>query len=135
VELALALEADAENPDVGDLLLLNGQVIFTSVLADEVAQRLLVRFNFWRGEWFLNLLAGTPYIEAILGKGIPDRVVRSVFTAVVVGCAGVAALDSMTIAREHPRRLVVEFTARLEDGSTFRSTEYGPFVVTYARIA
>lgn len=134
MELALALEVDAENTDVGDLLLRNGQLVFTSELADEVAQRLLVRLNFWRGEWFLNLLAGTPYLEAVIGKGIPDRVIRGVFSAVVLGCAGVAALDSLTIGYETPRRLVLRFVARLEDGTTFRSTEYGPFVVNYARI-
>lgn len=135
MELALVLEADDENLDVGDLRLVNGQLVFTDTLADEVAQRLLVMLNFFRGEWFLNLDAGTPYLEAVIGKGIPARVIRGVFTRVVTLCKGVAAVDKLEFTTTPERRLELEFVARLEDGSVFRSTQYGPFVVNYASLA
>jgi hypothetical protein len=134
VELALSLGVDDENPDVGDLRLVYGQLVFTDTLADEVAQRILVMLNFFRGEWFLNLDAGTPYLEAVIGKGIPASVIRNVFTRVILACPGVAAVDKLEFTTTATRTLELEFVARLEDGATFRSTNYGPFVVKNASL-
>lgn len=124
---------DAENPDVGDLRLSAGDVVWETDLGQEVAQRLLTRLNFWRGEWFLNTSAGTPYVQAILGiKAVPHSVVRAVFSSVVLGTPGVASLDRLEFTIGTDRRLVLDFVARLTNGQVFRSSDFGPFVVNYA---
>ena len=35
---------------------------------ETVAQAVLTRLKLWRGEWFLDKSAGTPFAPAILGK-------------------------------------------------------------------
>jgi hypothetical protein len=130
MELAVALTATDVNPDVGDLALDDaGSEVIHTQLSYEVAQRLTVRLKFFRGEWFANLLAGTPYFESILGKA-SDETVRAVFEEVILGTEGVAALISFSSTRDRSARtLSVAFTARLVDGTVFDSTSYAPFVV------
>jgi hypothetical protein len=131
VERAITLQADAENPVVGDMKLVRGRTVLTSVLSDEVAQRLIVRFNFWRGEWFRNLDAGLPYLEIIFQKWVTDAIARGVFTQVVATTEGVAGVDKMDVAvNDTTRELTLTFTARLQDGTTFRSSNYPPFVIS-----
>lgn len=132
MELALTLVTDGDNPVQGDLRLVNGNLYFTTDLGEEVAQRLRVRFNFWRTEWFLNLNAGTPYLEAVFEKGVPDNTIRAVFTQIILGTQGVSALDSLEFSVDSDREMSLTFVCRLQDGSTFRSVAYGPFVVSIA---
>lgn len=138
MELALVLpgQESPENPIVGDLRLSGRKLVFTRVLAEEVAQRFLVRLNFWRTEWFLSLNAGTPYLEAVFEKGVSESTIRSVFSQLLLGTAGVAAVDSMDLTIDRATRVLdLRFVARLQDGTTFRSQRYGPFVIDLGRSA
>ncbi len=36
----------------------------------DIEQTILTRLKLWRGEYFRNIIDGTPWIERILGKGI-----------------------------------------------------------------
>jgi hypothetical protein len=130
-ELGVVLSADVDNPDVGDLALdATGNAVGKTSLAECVQQRLTVRLNFFRGEWFLDLDAGTPYFEYILVKAPQDRLIRMVFAQVIGGCEGVAQLTRLSYSISRDRRMTLSFDAQLADGSTFRSVEYPPFVVT-----
>lgn len=129
MERALVLFPDAENPTRGDLRLVNGQSVFCTSLLEEVAQRLLVRFNFWKTEWFRNTRLGLPWLDILGVKDVLSQVIHSVFSQVILGTEGVAGLDRLTFSLTG-RELDLQFTARLEDGTTFVSSKYGPYVVT-----
>ena len=130
MELAVTISTSETNPDAGDLALDDAglEVVHTS-LADEVAQRLGVRLRFFRGDWFLNLLEGTPYYQYVLVKSPSDRVLRSVFISVILGTQGVSSLVSFSYSISSARVMTLEFEARLADESTFKSTDYPPFTV------
>jgi hypothetical protein len=130
VELAIAITPTEQNPEAGDLAIDDaGSEVIHTQLTKEVAQRLTVRLNFFRGEWFVNLLEGTPYFQQILGKASDDAV-RAALTAVILGTEGVASLISFTAIRDRSARTAtVAFKARLEDGSTFSTADYPAFVV------
>jgi hypothetical protein len=132
VELAVTLTPDVDNPDVGDLYLTpQGQEFLRTSLGAEVAQRLTVRLQFFRGEWFLDLRQGVPYYQVVLRKGVSDQVLRAVFSQVILGTAGVASLSSLTFSlNKLTRVMTMVFVARLTDGTVFSSADYGPFVVT-----
>jgi hypothetical protein len=131
MELAVCQKETITNPNVGDLLLGDdGDEVVLTVLGLEVAQRLFVRLNFFQGEWQRDLSAGTPYYQQLLRKAPSDRIIRAIFTQVILGAEGVQSLSSFGYTLSRTRELSLVFTAVLEDGSVFRSTSYGPFHVT-----
>lgn len=130
MELAVCIKPDIVNPDIGDFQLgLDGDEVVLSTLAQEVAQRLFVAFNFFLGEWFLNLDEGTPYFQHILVKGPKDRVIRSIFAQVITGTEGVDQLTKFSYEISRQRVMTVRFECTLEDATTFRSTDFGEFVI------
>lgn len=131
MELLLTQKIDGDNPIEDDLHLVNGDLVWTSELAVEVAQRLRIRLRFFRGEWFLDTREGTPWFQTILVKGASEGVIRAIFSRIVRTCPGVAALSSLTFTITRQRELELDFVAKLEDGTTFRATQYGPFIVEF----
>lgn len=130
MELAIVTQPDINNPVAGDLYLDPlGHTRLVTKLSEEVAQRLFVRFQFFKGEWFLNLDEGTPYYQLIMVKNPPDAIVRAVFGQVIEGCDGVEALRTLTYTVNRQRHMTLKFTALLEDGSIFNSSDFAPFVV------
>ena len=131
MELGCTVTVSLVNPDLGDLSLDdNGLEEVLTELVDEVNQRLMVRFNFFQGEWFLNLQAGTPYYQHIFQKGVTDAVIRHIFGTVVRGTEGVATLTDLSYTRNNAtRRMALTFKARLQDGTLYAPVAFNPFVV------
>lgn len=129
MELRIAISADLNNPDAGDLYLNDaGDAEFTTTLGQETAQRLTVRLNFYRGEWFNNLDEGTPWFQEILGQKPTEDRIRAIFTSVILGTPGVASIDKLSWTRTG-RQLNLVFRARLTDGTALAFTN--PFVVAF----
>ena len=133
MELAVTLEADYLNPTVGDLRLgEDSQEVVLTELLDEARQRLKVSLNFFRGEWGLNLDAGLPWFQDILVRSPSLDLIRAILTAAIVQVDGIASVESISLDFDRRNRhLTVDFDARTEDGATFSTTEYGPFVVDF----
>ncbi len=131
MELAITLQATEDNPILGDLYLgpTGDQVVLTE-LKDEVAQRTVVRFRFFRGDWDINLNAGTPWFTVLLRKGISDSAIRALLTAVVLTDVGVAAVTSLSYSvNKATRHFRAQIKAKLTDGTVLRSAEFGDFVI------
>lgn len=85
----------------------------------------------FRGEWFLDLDAGTPWFQTILGKKPDDRLIRMVFDQVITGTQGVQQLLQFGYRLDRrTRSLSVSFRAQLENGAVFSSADFGRFFVT-----
>lgn len=54
--------------DKGDMVLGHGEANYLKDSPEAVAQAVLTRLRLLQGEWFLDLLEGTPYDPAVLGK-------------------------------------------------------------------
>ena len=84
--------------------------------AEEIAQKLKVRYGFFFGEWFLDTRLGVPYIQQLMEKGITDQVLRMQLQHVALTCPGVDSITEWTATRDATLRSVsIRFVAKLTD--------------------
>jgi hypothetical protein len=103
VDFALVAETDADNPVVGDLLIERGEFVFVTG-GDAVAQEVRVRLAWWRGEWFLDLRQGIPYVEQLLGHGVSEATIRAVLRAEIEAVPGVSRVTAFDIESNRATR-------------------------------
>lgn len=89
----------------GDYSFGHGAMDFYQDTAEGVAQNVSTRLQLWRGEWFLDLNEGTPWLQEILGKhDAVDVVLRSR----ILETKGVLSITRFeTILNPDKRRLTV----------------------------
>lgn len=93
--------ARAIDPDTGDL------VTPLAFVYDEeaVRQRVLIRFKFFRGTWFLDLREGIPYFEEVLKKRPDPFVVASLMKRTILSTPGIVSVDSFELKPIAPSRV------------------------------
>lgn len=98
-----------EDPD-GDYTFGQGDNTFLQNSPECVAQAVYTRLFLCRGEWFLNIAEGTPYLQSVLGKhssdiyqlAIRDRIsqtpgVRAILTFNTINNSNIRRLTYNTI--------------------------------------
>lgn len=84
--------------------------------ADEIAQKLRVRYQFFKGEWFLDQRVGVPYFQTIFVKGVPETVIRTTMVNVALTTPGVANVEDYEFSLDAVTRAAsISFRAILED--------------------
>lgn len=126
MELAVALTTNAENLQVGDLMLENADFKVLTNIREEVRQRIIVCLSFFRGEWFLNLNEGTPWFTTLGEKGAEEDL-RVLVTRVVSQVDGVASVETCVVTPGERRQYTVDFSTRTIGGDvvTFNSFVVG----------
>ena len=105
----------------GDYTFGRGDNTFLINSPDTVAQAVKTRFLLWRGQWFLDTTAGTPYIQSVLGKQSPD-VYNLAIRQHILQTQGVRSIISFDTSVDSATRRV-SFTATID-------TIYGKSTVT-----
>lgn len=94
---------------------------------DGVVQGVRVRMLLVRGEWFLNLAAGVPYLErpgvpaadALLGRRFSEAKALAAFRRPILATPGVAEVLALAVAFDRAtRELAVTWSARTVFGDT-----------------
>jgi|SRR5690554_4587278 len=102
----------------GDITIANGDAQFISE-PQATRQRLEQKLRLWRGEWFLNVNAGFPWLQDVLGQRPRPEVLRSLVFDLVSSDPGVKAVSALSLEFEGvERQLRISFDARLIDGAT-----------------
>ncbi|WP_408956240.1 hypothetical protein [Natroniella sp. ANB-PHB2] len=82
----------------------------------ELQQRIKLALSINRGEWFLDLNAGVPYIELMRQKGTQEQLKREV-AKVIASFDEVEEITQLNMNYDGANRsLVVNFSAKLENG-------------------
>jgi hypothetical protein len=87
----------------GDMVLGGGLAAFTIDSPETVAQAIKTRLQLWAGEWFLDTSEGTPWAQAVLGKGDVSRAGYALRSR-ILGTQGVQSLDFFTYAVDTDNR-------------------------------
>jgi hypothetical protein len=76
----------------GDWAIENFGFAFTADNAEYVEQKIKIRLQTFKGEFYLNTDVGTPYYQSILGKQISVDDAIAILKARIVGTPGVVEL-------------------------------------------
>lgn len=96
----------------GDYTFGRGDNTFLINSPETVAQAVKTRFLLWRGQWFLDTTAGTPYIQSVLGKQSPD-VYNLAIRQHILQTQGVSSIISFDTSVDSRTRRV-SFTATID---------------------
>lgn len=113
------MSALALDPVYNDLQFTNGvlTLLATGSVA-ECAQELNARFALGKGEWFLDLQQGTPWLQAVLGVKNPDKAtISQIWRAVILGTPGVKQILALPIGFNAALRLVTVGTIQIQHDS------------------
>lgn len=90
---------------------------------DAVAQLVAIAIRLWKGEWFLDLDAGVPWIQEILGKKVDAALVRQRLLEQILKTPGVVEVLMLEIDYDpSDRTLSVTHKLRTEFGDTEADT-------------
>lgn len=108
------LGADLElDPSTHDLVLVDG----AAQLVASVEQKIKIRLLFIRGEWFLDIEAGIPYIDQVFVKQPNIDLLRALYRTEIIETPGVLAVREMRVTFiSSTRRLSISFTADSDAG-------------------
>ena len=115
----IRLNNDRTSLDFGDVVFINGPLTtegITSTPADVVAQRLRIRLQTFKGEWFLNTEYGPAYWQRILGRKVSKTSVDRIFQQQILSERGVRELVSFSSTFQN-RQYEMSFVVRVLDGS------------------
>ena len=89
----------------------------------EVVQHIRQRLQTFLEEWFLNLSAGVPWLQQILGKVQYLSTVETILKATIADSPGVKEVTSFEIGESDQERTIrVDFTVLLESGESASET-------------
>lgn len=71
----------------------------------ETVQELNCRFAFGKGEWFLDLQQGFPWLTAVLVKNPDFRAIAQMIRRMILDCPGVASVASLSTTFDAARRI------------------------------
>lgn len=85
--------------------------------AERVAQSVGIRLRTWRGEWFLDVEHGVPYIDEVMGKNRSNAVIASILRAEILDVHSVRRIDSFSVEISAASRTAnVSFSATSDEG-------------------
>ena len=101
------------DPDTHDLQVIDGDL----VVATDVAQAVKIRILFVRGEWFLNLQAGTRYFEVVWIKPVNLEHVAAELRGRILGTPRIDAITKFVLDfDENTRTLTLDWAATTDEG-------------------
>lgn len=116
----------------GDLALVGGTLAFVDG-PQLVRQRLMSRFRFFLGEWFLDQRLGVPYFRDVLVKNPDLGVIRSLFRRLILTTPGVLSLTSFELLYDDSARtLSFDFSARVTGGNVVVTPDDLDFILDVA---
>jgi hypothetical protein len=85
-----------------------GSISLTGSPEESLQQRLFIKLNMFKNEWFLNTEFGVPYYQKILGQTSKLDVVNAILIDIITTTPDVASVDSFSSSLNAATR---EFTA------------------------
>jgi len=113
---------DIQLDTTGDLLVSNFGISTTTDAVASLVQRLKIKLQLFKGEWFLNLNAGVPYFQEIFVKGVDQAYIDTIFRAIITNTTDVKSLQQYSSTFDRTTRsFSFTFTALLDSTNTLET--------------
>lgn len=96
----------------GDYTFGAGQLNFLANTPETVAQAVQTSLLLWLGEWYLDLNAGTPYMEGVIGKH-SKQTADATLVSRITQVQGVTSLENFTSTIDPDTRKYTSISAKL----------------------
>jgi hypothetical protein len=109
------------NDETGDVLLSTTNKVttptFTTTTSENLAQRLKIRLQTFKGEWFLDGTIGIDYFNQIAGKNRSKAAVDAIIQAEILQEQEVLQITAYSsVIDKTTRKITIQFTVRTIDG-------------------
>lgn len=102
----------------GDLLIHDFDLSLTDSGSDSLAQRLSIKLQFFKGEWFLDTDFGIPYFQEIFVKPFIQSAMDAIFKNQILATPEVVALVRYASQfNRNQRTFAVAFTVKTKSNS------------------
>lgn len=89
------------------------------------------RFQFFKGEWFLDKRVGVPYFSAVYVKNPDIELIRRMVRRIILSCSPINVVRKVDVYYLPKQRMCAfEFKAEAEDGRTVTGGPGQPFLVS-----
>lgn len=94
------------------------------------AIKLQDRFNFWLGEWFLDVRQGVPYLTTVFVKNPDINAIRQLFRKIILTTPNIVSVAELVVNYNPGQRsLFYSFAAIDNTGATITGGSGQPFIV------
>lgn len=93
------------------------------------AQKLTNRFLLFLGEWYLDTRIGLPFFQLIAVKNPDLRVLKQLFTKVVLSVPPIVAIEQLDVTLDSRRQARLSLRARTDTGAIITGGEGNAFIV------
>jgi hypothetical protein len=101
-----------------DWALVEGKLVLVND-ARATAQEIEASFEFFLGEWFLDVTKGVPWYQRVMQKNPDINLIRNLFRTVVLKNPAVQTLTDFALNFDKvTRKVSYTFSARRKDGTT-----------------
>lgn len=104
------------DPITGDVTFENGESSVTSIGAEDLAQRLSIRLNTFKGEWFMDSELGVDYFGSVLGKGRSKAAIDAIFQSEILKEPDVLQITSFNSVKDNSS-YSLDFEVRTSEGA------------------
>lgn len=106
-----------------DLAIVNGDLFMCQTDREALAQMISIRLKTLSGEWFMDTSVGIPYLSEIFGQKRSPLFIRQVILPHIEAIPGVKQVTDFNVEEKADRKILISFTAILDDGSSIKFSE------------
>lgn len=121
-----AIHLDA---DTWDISFPAGLLRFTADNVEAAVQSARLKFQFWRGEWFLDVTQGVPYIELVFVKPTNLPQLEALCRRILRSIPEIDAVPVVSLTHDRETRALTVDWEVIVGGRLVSSADYGPFVL------
>ncbi len=113
-----------------DLQLREGKLVLLTDVAEVAATALRNRFQFVKGEYFLDTRQGVPYFGLVFVKNPDLLLIKRLFRSIILATPGVASCPELTVEFDSAARVLsFDFLAIADNGKKIVGGSGQPFIV------